>query len=253
MTNDRPCQSHSHKYFSISQPFLWLSQLGAYFMVIAIKQKINHWKYQQVLINNHKKSCSKCSDNNFYQQKKHWRGRGWCPWTEKGQWLIGMQVNKSIPLSVIKVLWTPLEVLDINVRVVIFPQGSPPPCFYRYRGSLGEILTSLLSSLVEPVTAGEYWPLMGQCYSCDLNTDLWLVITENERSYCPFDDLEVSGTFDDLDVSGTAGDLLSCARNRERWLESSYKLSWSFLLTEDKNQLKFNFPYRDLRLTLDRP
>ena len=43
-----------------------------------------------------------------------------------------------------------------------------------------------------------------------------MVITENERSYCPFDDLEVSGTFDDLAVLGVAGDLLSCARNRER-------------------------------------
>ena len=71
----------------------------------------------------------------------------------------------------------------------LFLKGSPPPCFYRYRGSPGEILTSYLSSLLEPVTV------------------------ENENSYCPFDDLEVSGT---NTFEGGTIEQLKCARNQER-------------------------------------
>ena len=68
-----------------------------------------------------------------------------------------------------------------------------PPCFLRYRGSPGEVITSFLSSLIEPVSV------------------------ENERSYCPFDDLETSGR-GTITSFGSSVDIniLTCARNQER-------------------------------------
>ena len=75
--------------------------------------------------------------------------------------------------------------------------NNPPPCFLRYRGGPGEILTSFLSSLIEPVSV------------------------ENERGYCPFDDLETSGRgqVQDLLVSGVSDvDILTCSRNKERFM-----------------------------------
>ena len=47
------------------------------------------------------------------------------------------------------------------------------------------------------------------------------VSVENERGYCPFDDLETSGRgqVQDLLVSGvTDVDILTCARNKERFM-----------------------------------
>ena len=75
--------------------------------------------------------------------------------------------------------------------------NNPDPCFLRYYGGPGEILSSYLSSLVEPVSV------------------------ENERSYCPFDDLEISGRGQVTDILGVATgtidiDILTCARNQER-------------------------------------
>ena len=73
-------------------------------------------------------------------------------------------------------------------------ENNNPPCFLRYRGSPGEVITSFLSSLIEPVSV------------------------ENERSYCPFDDLETSGR-GTITSFGSSVDIniLTCARNQERW------------------------------------
>ena len=72
-------------------------------------------------------------------------------------------------------------------------ENNNPPCFLRYRGSPGEVITSFLSSLIEPVSV------------------------ENERSYCPFDDLETSGR-GTITSFGSSVDIniLTCARNQER-------------------------------------
>lgn len=96
--------------------------------------------------------------------------------------------------------------LDMCVQHSFTPssQGSPPPCFYRYRGSPGEILTSFLSSLLEPV------------------------MVENERTYCPFDDLEVSGTVAVTLADGTVNNIeqLHCARNQERLCRADSRGVW---------------------------